>query len=93
MVRVDTDGQIIDDSKLVQIGDQAYSKGKVRVGLVMPASAIEGNVIYAGATPVSSFSGEYATNGEHSILLRSAGQQERLNLRSRVWIIRPQRFD
>lgn len=69
MVRVDNDGQVIDGNKLVQIGDQAYSKGKVRVGLAMPASAIEGNVIYAGATPVTSFSAEYATNGEHSILL------------------------
>ncbi|WP_427179894.1 hypothetical protein [Paenibacillus sp. TC-CSREp1] len=69
MVRVDNDGQVIDGSKLVQIGDQTYSKGKVRVGLLMPASAIEGNVIYAGATPVSGFSAEYATNGEHSILL------------------------
>lgn len=82
MVRVDNDGQIIDDSKLVQIGDQAYSKGKVRVGLVMPSTAVEGNTIYAGATPVSSFSTDYASNGEHSILLSDVlGNKKQVNFK------------
>lgn len=80
MVRVDNDGQIIDDSKLVQIGDQAYSKGKVRVGLVMPSSVVEGNTIYAGATPVANFSADYASNGEHSILLSDVlGNKKQVN--------------
>lgn len=80
MVRVDNDGQTIDDSKLVQIGDQAYSKGKVRVGLVMPSSVVEGNTIYAGATPVANFSADYASNGEHSILLSDVlGNKKQVN--------------